>query len=160
MIDDKNDSLNVNEEAELENPPPAHFDESASANAQPVQPIPTQGVAFWMHRTRGARQVLNTRTKRLALVLVAGLTMGALGGTMLVKERNETDAAPVVQAASEPDPAPDATTDAGTNDAIGAAQASATVSLGALQAPSRNRRHHTRLRIQRGPQAYRVAVIR
>lgn len=165
MIDDSRDAENATA-TEFESPPPPHFDESASANAQPVQPIPASVVTVWFQHARSARQMLPVRTKALALVLVGGLAIGALGGTLLVKERKlTTGPAPVVEesaaeASATTDASPDATEDAVPNEETGAAQPGAIELQGAAQTRSRNRSRRARPQTQRQPQAYRVGVIK
>lgn len=141
--------------------PPGLFDEIASANAQPVRPIPISRVSVWIQRAHDTahdtRQMLTTRTKALALVLVGGLAIGTLGGTMLVKQRFSPDAAPVLhEPAAETTTAQAAPGDPSPNVEPSAEEASAM----ALQSAARIRRHRHRLPVQRSQEAYRVDVIR
>src|SRR5436190_7224446 len=162
MIDERNDAVNVSEAAECELPPPAHFDESACASAQPVQPIQVSGVAGWIQRASNARQALTPRTKMLALVLVGALAIGTLGGTMLIREDKATDASTMAEHSNvEPAAPQEAPQESGPDHATRAAQASSIMALqDAVQNPPRIRRQRTRSRMQQGPKAYRVAVIR
>ena len=148
-------------EAGLESPPPGLFDEIASANAQPVRPIPATRGSVWIQRAHEARQMLTTRTKAVALVLVGGFAIGTLGGTMLVKDRRSSAAAvPAGQeSTAEPTAAQDAT-NSGANDETGAVQASAMAVQSVGQTSSRTRRHRHRPPVQRSQEAYRVDVIR
>src|SRR6266850_1198389 len=95
MIDDTKKSSDFNE-AEFDSPPPAFFDEAATAGAQPVEPIPTGGIGAWVRGALNARHLLNVKTKALALVLVGGLALGTLGGTLLVNDASSSSAAPSV----------------------------------------------------------------
>jgi hypothetical protein len=141
--------------------PAARFDEVASANAQPVQPIPTSRVSFWIQRAHDAREMLTARTKAVALVLIGGLAIGTLGGTMLVKQTSSPDATPTVQASTaETKAPPQASGDIASKDEPSAVEASAIALKSAGQTSSRVRRHRKRPPIQHGQQAYRVDVIR
>jgi len=164
MIDDRNESVDVSGAAKFELPPPAHFDESACESAQPVQAIHVSRVAGWIQRASNARQTLTPRTKMLALVLVGALAIGTLGGTMLIRslEDKSTDASTMAEHSNvEPAAPQDARQESGPDHATRAAQASSIMALqDAVQNPPRIRRERTRPRMQQGPKAYRVAVIR
>ena len=95
MIDDSNGYLDSSD-TQLELPPP-RFDEHASASAQPVEPIPAQPRAISARRSYPALATVQIKRKAFALLLLAGMAIGALGGTLLVKERragSETAAVP------------------------------------------------------------------
>jgi hypothetical protein len=92
MMNDSSNTIQVTEASELEYPPPARFDENASANAQPVEPIPTNRAARWMGRARAAGLALGTKTKVLGLVLVGALAIGAAGGAFLVRDTASSSA--------------------------------------------------------------------
>jgi hypothetical protein len=125
------------------------FDESACANAQPVQPLPINKTPTWVKRLRSARLTLNRRTRALALVIIVGLASGSLGGTLLVNQYSEGDnesaivSNPVVEEspASAPNEMDELTT------------ARTTV----VRSPRRYRR--SRVTPQNFRRAYRVAVI-
>jgi hypothetical protein len=161
-MDDSKNLVDSTEEG-FESPPPARFfDEIASANAKPVQPIPTNRFAGWIQRAHDARQMLTARTKALALVLVGGLAIGTLGGTLLVKNGSSSpDPAPAVQESSaETTALPNATNEADQN---GETHAAAQVSVMASESAGRSSKmRHRRIRVpvQRSQQAYRVGVIR
>ena len=156
MIDDRKSLPST--EAESGFPLPARFDESARANAQPVQPLPQRGVSVWIQRARFARQVLKRRTKGLALVSVGGLAIGSLGGTMLVKERHpSTDAASVIE---EPNAKTSAVQETELNDGTGDAQMSVLALPSAGKTTSRLRKRHSRPLAPRGQRTYRPTVIR
>jgi hypothetical protein len=98
MIDETDNLLPVSEEAEIEYPPPAHFDESAAANAQPVQPIPT-GIALWVERARSLQHAVSHKTKIVVSAVIGGLAIGALGGAMLVRPNaSRADSGPATNA--------------------------------------------------------------
>ena len=158
MIDDRNESVDVSGAAKFELPPPAHFDESACESAQPVQVIHISRVAGWIQRASDARQALTLRTKTLALVSVGALAIGTLGGTMLLREGKSTDPSTMAEHSNVEPAAPQ---ESGPDHATRAAQASSIMALqDAVQNPPRIRRQRTRPRMQQGPKAYRVAVIR
>jgi hypothetical protein len=166
MIDDSNNSAESTD-AEVTSPAPARFDDLASANAKPVLPIPTSGVGVWIQRAHDARQMLTGRTKALALVMVGGLAIGTLGGTILVREGGSSlDAAPVakestaVKASDAETTSQQATTNTGSNDETSAAQVSAMALQGVAKTSPRPRRRRVPPPVQRGQRAYRVAVIR
>lgn len=156
MIDDRKGL--PSREAEPDFPLPARFDESARANAQPVQPIPQRGVSVWIQRARFARQVLTRRTKGLALVSVSGLAIGTLGGSMLVKERDSsTDAASVIE---EPNAEASAAQETELNAGTGDAQVSVLPLRSAGKTTSRVRKRYSRPLAQHGQRSYRAAVVR
>lgn len=163
MMDDRMNSLDSTE-AEIESPPAVRFDEVASANAKPVQPIATGGVAVWIQRAHErahyARQMLTGRTKALALVLVGGLAIGTLGGTILVKQQaSSTDApAPVEQSVAET--TQEAIEKPLSSEEIVALDAAAIALQRASQTSSRRGRRRALPPVQRAPKAYRVGVIR
>ena len=158
MMDDTKKSVELNQ-GEGESLPPAYFDEAATANAQPVQPIPT-GIHDWVQRAGKAAQSLNVRTKALALVLVGGLALGTLGGTLLINHAPSSSLAPPSEPApiaetteaSVADPQPG--TDTATLDAVASAVRRAD------RAASGNRRGRTRAQVPTPHRAYRVGVIR
>ena len=160
MIDDTQGFVGLNEGGlDL---PPALFDEAASANAQPVQPIPAGGPAASVQRTSRVRALLGAKTKAFVLVVVGGLAFGTLGGTMLVREGHSTpDGAQGNQAElAETSAVPDATPEIDSSDATMGLGAFAGALPRADQASSGKRRHRLRPRVQGAPRAYRVTVIR
>ena len=160
MIDDSKNSVD-SIGAKLECPPPARFDERASENAQPVRPISTSGVSVWIQRANYTPKMLTAQTKALALVLVGGLAIGTLGGTMLVQRGSSSaGSAPLQESTAETTAAQAANRDPGPNDERSAVQASAMALQSAGQTSSRIRRHRNRPPVQRGQQAYRVGVIK
>ena len=165
MMDDRMNTLDSTE-AEIESPPAVRFDEVASANAKPVQPIPIGGVAVWIQRAHErahyARQMFTGRTKALALVLVGGLAIGTLGGTILVKQQaSSTDApATVEQSVPETTATQDAIEVPLSSEETVALDAAAIALQRASQTSSRSRRRRALPPVQRAPKAYRVGVIK
>ena len=165
MIDDRKNVVDLSE-ADLESPQVVRFDETASANAKQVQPIPKSGVAGWIQRTQYARQLLTRRSKALALAMVGGFAIGALGHTMLAKEGNSLpDASPVVQQSNSEttnaqEVSIDSSREAAVNDEIPPTRVSAMALQSAGRASSGTRNARVRAPTQRYPKAYRIAVIR
>lgn len=152
MIDNSTDSIPAApSEPELATP---QFDETARARARPVQPLVTTQTSSWVQRARSLTQAINARTRALALVVIAGLSVGALGGTLLVKQR------PISNEFSVADPSDGASAAEARNvsDETHLIFAEAGVS-GSDQTQKRGSRRH--YRPARQPRrAYRVAVIK
>jgi hypothetical protein len=158
MIDDTDNLQKISEEAEIEYPPPAHFDESATANAQPVQPIPT-GIALWVERARHLRHGVSRKTRIVVLAVIGGLSLGALGEAMLVRTNtSRADSGPAIKA--EPSDLKGATGTQTPADETPAAKVAATELPGNTQSISRSGKRPTRPSARHAPRAYRVAVIR
>jgi hypothetical protein len=87
MVDDQ---LNANVETGLPLPPP-RFDDSATAKAQPVEPISRSRFSNWFGRRGSVREMITQRPSVLALVVIAGLATGTLGGIALVNHTEQTD---------------------------------------------------------------------
>jgi hypothetical protein len=85
MFNERSDPIQVAQLGEVEYPPPARFDEDASAHARPVQPIPTNQTVAWVEQVRLSWLALETKTKRLTIVLVVVLIMGAAVESFLTK---------------------------------------------------------------------------
>jgi hypothetical protein len=158
MIDDRQNLS----ETEFNSPPPAHFDESASANAQPVEPIPASRAAGWIQRARKAQPLVSLKTRALTLVIVGGLAIGTLGGTMLVNERSSLpNEQPVVQEpTTETTATQDAVKESVSSEEAAALDAAAIALQRADQTSARSRRRRNPAPVKRAPRAYRVAVIR
>jgi hypothetical protein len=158
MIDDSNNFVHHPVAKQSEYPPPARFDESATANAQPVEPLLTGRIAVWKQRARTVGQVISSKTRVLALVIIGALAAGALGGTMFVRQHAwSTDSASVVdQAATELPTSTDLQKAPGGTRAV----VSATVLPNTGRTISRSRNRHARHNRQRALRAYRVAVIK
>ncbi len=80
MVDDQFD-MNVGTGLPL---PPPRFDDSATARAQPVEPISQSRFSNWFGRGGSVRELITTKSSALALVVIAGLATGTLGGMALV----------------------------------------------------------------------------
>jgi hypothetical protein len=156
MTDDSNKFVQQTVTEEFEYPPPARFDDSASANAQPVEPLPTSRIVVWKQRVSSARRMISGKTIVLTLVIIGGLAIGAVGGTMLVRQRASlTDSAPVIDA-----PTTETTTDSQRPAHEPRAEVSTAELPNALQTNSRFRNRRTPRTTRRTQQrAYRVAVI-
>lgn len=76
------------------------FDESASANARPVQPLPTNRVALSSQSARDAWPGVSARAITLTLAIIAALAIGAVSGAMLVKHQESTETSSDIQEAS------------------------------------------------------------
>jgi hypothetical protein len=87
---DGNNPIQVNEAGEVEYPPPARFDENASANARPVEPIPTNQPGAWFGHS--AWLAFRSKANALALGLVGALAIGTAGGAFLVKHHPASNA--------------------------------------------------------------------
>ena len=157
MIDDRNDSTHLIAEPEGNLPPP-HFDERATANAQPVQPIRTGQVSGFHNRAASLRRAVTSRSRALALVVIAGLATGTLVGMALVKEPQVTAESPSANhSVSELTPADPP------NDSQNQEPRAEELGVTGLQSASAGtgiRRVRSRARSSRGARAYRVAIIR
>ena len=94
MIDDRDGSTNDIDEPALNLSPPC-FDEEASANARPVQPIPASRFSALRDRATSLRRAVRTKFSAYALVVIGGLMTGALGGMAWVKVGQVTELSPV-----------------------------------------------------------------
>lgn len=157
MIDDRNDSTHSIDEPEGNLPPP-HFDESATANAQPVQPIRTSRVSGFHNLAASLRRAATSRSRALALVVIAGLATGTLVGMALVKEPQVTAESPSVNhSVSELAPA-DPPNDSQNQEP--GAEAFGVTGLQSATAGTGIRRGRSRARSSRGARAYRVTILR
>lgn len=156
---DARDSVIENENRQLRLPPPARFDDNASANARPVEPLRSKGPVPLMQRVRDLGHMLSARTNALAVVVIFGLTIGAASGAMLASRRTSFESTPQVQ------PLPVEISGMGaltretlpTGDTFGA-EAAATAMQSAVK-PVRFRRQRIALRASGRPRAYRIAVL-
>jgi len=157
MIDDRNDSAHLIDEPE-DNLPAPHFDESATANAQPVQPIRTSRVSGFHNLAASLRRAATSRSRALALVVIAGLATGTLVGMALVKEPQVTAESPSVNhSVSELAPA-DPPNDSQNQEP--GAEAFGVTGLQSATAGTGIRRGRSRARSSRGARAYRVTILR
>jgi hypothetical protein len=83
------DQLDVNVEMGLPLEPP-RFDDSATAKAQPVEPISRRRFSNWFGKGGAVRGMITTKSRALALVVVAGLATGTLGGIALVNQSEQS----------------------------------------------------------------------
>jgi hypothetical protein len=153
MVGDRNDSTHVIDEPGLNLPPP-RFDEKATANAQPVQPIPAGRVSTWLENVSSLRRGIIGRGKALVLVVIAGLVTGTLGGMTLVKEQ-VTDVSPAASESVSGLAPVDSQNEEPRAEVFGVTDLQ---SLGPTG--TRIRKSHSRARSSRAPRAYRVAVLR
>lgn len=151
---DTNDSRNPIDPAEFILPPP-RFDERAAANAQAVQPIPTERSSSAVNRISSLGRALTTGSRALVIVVIAGLAAGTLGGMAWVKDGQVTEGPPTRnESASEIGSAN------GQNEQVrGVVFGVATLqSTGTIN--DQNRKVRSRMKSSRAPRAYRVATLR
>jgi hypothetical protein len=157
MIDERDDSTHDIDEPESNLPPP-RFDETATAKARPVQPIPADRVSAWHKGVVSLRRKVTSSSRALVLVVIAGLVTGTLGGMAWVKERQVTDASSTAnQSVSELGPA-DSHSDSPNDEPR--AEVSGVTDLQGAPPARQIRKGRSRTRSSRPPRAYRVAVIR
>ena len=158
MIDARDSVIN-NENRQLRLPPPARFDDNASANARPVQPLRSKGPVVLTQRLRDLGHTLSARTNALAVVVILGLTIGAASGAMLASRRTSLESTPQAQPSLVETSGMGAITQEAlpTGGAFGA-EAAATAMQSAVK-PVRFRRQRTAPRANERPQAYRIAVL-
>jgi hypothetical protein len=99
----RSDPIQVTQQSEVEYPPPARFDEDASAHARPVEPIPTNQTVAGVERVRWSWLALETRTKRLAMILAVVLVMGAAVWALMMKgpATSNAESTPATEPAAE-----------------------------------------------------------
>jgi hypothetical protein len=168
MFDEKNSSVVLTGESGSGLPPPAHFDEVAIANAQPVRPLSrnriTQriqdAIQGAIRSAHASRQMFAGRGAALALVVICGLAAGAVAGTLLVTERRQAAETPAATEQSVVIATQDATEEITQN-------ADASSSLAEVAPVPTVKKSKLRVRVlrNRSPvlrvrKAYRVAVIR
>jgi len=154
MTNDRNDSTHVIDEPEFNLPPP-RFDDRATANAQLVQPIPTSRVSALIQAVSSVRRAITGSSKALALVVIAGLVTGTLGGMAWVKHRQVTDVSlPVNESLFDVTPA-DSQNEEPRAEVFGVRDLQS-----ASPTATRIRKGRSRVRSSRAPRAYRVAVLR
>jgi hypothetical protein len=160
MIDERTDSTHFLNEPEPQLSSP-QFDENASANAQPVQPIPASRVAAWRQHASSVWQAIAKRSRAFALVVIAGLATGTLGGMAWVQHSQTSESPAVNQSVSELPGAASKEEQPGAP-VIGGSDLQSTGSM--ITGPTTGgRKSRMRGRSGRGTQAtraYRVAVIR
>jgi hypothetical protein len=153
MIDDANDSNRLIDEPEFNVPPP-RFDESAAANAQPVEPIRARGASALYDRAASIGRAMTSGSRALVLVVIAGLATGTLVGMAWAEDRGVADVPPAANERSEvaqenpPNEEP-------------LAEVSGVTDLQSIRPMTGQiRKGRSRLRSSGVPRAYRVAVLR
>ncbi|MEK6281796.1 MAG: hypothetical protein AABN95_15690 [Acidobacteriota bacterium] len=156
MTDDRN-SVEFNQPQDPSLPTPL-FDANASASAQPVEPIRRSRISILRQKVGSLRSSMSSQSRALALVIIVGLTIGALGGLVLVNlARNSQQ--PAVLVAPSNDSAPEIRdAEAQKLDTFAAGLTGRSVQPSA-PVITRTGKARTRWRTNR-PRAYRVAVIR
>lgn len=151
-------SSNHMDEGSLETP---IFDESASARAQPVEPIQIRAEAIhqnrpslWRGRLAWIPTLLGNQTRALAVVVVIGLITGALGGVLMVNASRD-DQSDVIEAIPN-DPNPEL--EAKETENLDAFASELTAGPQTLR-PRMKQKARGRFRSSK-PRAYRVAIIR
>jgi hypothetical protein len=153
MIDDGNDSTSLIDEPEIKLPPP-RFDESATAHAQPVQPLRVSRASAFNDRVASLGRALTSGSRALVLVVIAGLATGTLGGMAWVEERRVTDVPPATNELSE-------VAQENPRNEEPRAEVSGITDLESIRPmTSQTRKGRWRTRSNRAPRAYRVAVLR
>jgi len=154
MINDRDHATNLIDEPEFNLSTP-RFDERATANAQPVQPIPRDRVSAFHPFVTSIRLGITRRSRALVLVVMAGLVTGALLGMAWVNEPSLTvSSPPSQQAVSEVAPI-NSPNEEPRADVLGV-----TNFQNANPATVAIPRARLRVRSNRGNRAYRVAVLR
>jgi hypothetical protein len=153
MIDEANDSTRLIEESEFKLPPP-RFDESATARAQPVQPILVSRSSAFYDRVASLGRALTSGSRALVLVVIAGLATGTLGGMAWVEQRRVTDVPPATNELSE------VAQENPQNEGPRAEVSGITNFESSRPMASQTRKGRWRTRSNRAPRAYRVAVLR
>jgi hypothetical protein len=158
MIADRTNSTHFINEPEPQLPPP-QFDANASANAQPVQPIRWARVAAWSEYARSLGRAIAKRSRTLAVVVIAGLATGTLGGMAWVQHSQVANESPAMNESVSELPGAASQDEQPGAAVIGGSDLQRTGSM--IAGPTtRIRRSRTRGRSSRAPRAYRVAVIR
>lgn len=153
MIDDRDGSTNEIHEPELSLSPPC-FDEEASANAQPVQPIHAGRLSALRNRVASFQRSVVTKFGAFILVVIGGLMTGALGGITLVKVGQVTKASPAVsETVSEVAPPSNLFPEEPGAEVVGVQEMR-------IIPENRIRRDPSRFRSRRMPRAYLVDVLR
>ena len=155
MIDDTRDFVTDNEEVPL--PSPHDLTSAPARTRSPVKPLPTSRPASRMQRARDFQRKVGVKTKTLALVMVAGLAIGAASGAMLANRNQSSSLTPVIEQSNDETAATEDTIKetASTGETISA--------LTAVMATPRSahiRRHSPAPRRRTQPRAYRVAVLK
>jgi hypothetical protein len=153
MINEGNDSNRLTEEPDFNLPPP-RFDESATAKARPVQPIRVRRASELYDRITSLGRALTSGSRALVLVVIAGLVTGVLGGMAWVEGRRVTDVPPTANELSE------VAQEKAQNEEPRAEVSGITSLQNAGLMNNQSRKSRSRMRSNRAPRAYRVAVLR
>jgi hypothetical protein len=158
MIADRTDSAHFINEPEPQLSPP-QFDEIASANAQPVQPIRWARVSAWSNYACSLWRASAKRSRTLAAVVILGLATGTLGGMAWVRHSQATTESPAMNESVSELPGAASQEEQPAAAVIGGSDLQSTGSMTAGPT-TQIHRSRTRGRSSRVPRAYRVAVIR
>lgn len=153
MIDEGNDSAGLTDQPDFNLSPP-RFDESATAKAQPVQPIQVRRASAFHDRVASLGRALTSGSRALVLVVIAGLAAGTLGGMAWVEEGRVTDVPPTANELSE------VAQENPQHEGPRAEVSGITDLQNAVLMTSQSRKGRSRTRSNRAPRAYRVAVLR
>jgi hypothetical protein len=157
MVADRTDSTHFMNRPDQQLSPP-QFDEIASANAQPVQPIRPARVAAWSEYASSLYRAIAKRSRTLAVVVIAGLATGTLSG-MAWHHSQVTSESPAMNESVSELPGSASQDEQTATAAIGGSDLHSTGSM--INGPTtRIHRSRTRGRLNPAPRAYRVAVIR
>ena len=145
--------------------PPPLFDDLASATAQPVEPIHSQGepvhrrgIGGWIQRLGSLNGHISTQSRALAIVVVIGLITGALGGLLLVNAAKTSPQPALVETTSGEAISEITANEAQQLDGL-ATQLEGAEAQSTTPTISRGRKSKIPPRSNR-PRAYRVAIIR
>lgn len=153
MIDEANDSTRLIDEPEFNVPPP-RFDDSAAANAQPVEPIRASRAPAIYDRAAYIGRAMTSGWRALVLVVIAGLATGTLVGMAWAEDRGVADVPPATYEMSE-------VAQENLQNEEPRAEVSGVTDLQSIRPmTSQMRKGRSRLRSGGAPRAYRVAVLR
>jgi hypothetical protein len=150
MKDDGNDSTGLVDEPYFNLPPP-RFDESATAHAQPVQPIRASRASGFYDRFVSLGRALTSGYRALVLVVIAGLVAGTVGGMAWFEGRRDVQPTANELSVAQENPQ---------NEEPRAEVSGVTNLQNAGLTTSQSRKGRWRTRSNRAPRAYRVAVLR
>jgi hypothetical protein len=158
MIADRTNSTHFMNEPEPQLSPP-RFDETAAANAQPVQRIRSARVDSWREYPSSLWRAVAKRSRTFTLVVIAGLATGTLGGMAWVRHNQVTTELPAMNESVSELPGVASQNEQPAAPVIGGSDFQGTGSV--ITGPTTTiRKSRKRVRFSRTPRAYRVAVIR
>ena len=158
MIADRTNSTHFMNEPEPQLSSPL-FDETATANAQPVQPIRWARVDAWSEYPRSLWRAIAKRSRAFAVVVIAGLATGTLGGMAWVQHSQVTSESPAMGESVSELPGVASQNEQPAAPVIGGSYLQSNGSLITGPTPA-IRKSRKPVRLSRAPRAYRVAVIR